>query len=62
MTIKLKAPEGQGNISFNGEEYLVDKQGIVDVPSEAAEALIASFGFEVVVEEEKKGSKKAVEK
>jgi len=61
MTIKLKAPEGCGNVSFQGQEYVADKNGIVDVPAEAAESL-TSFGFEAVVEEEKKGSKKSVEK
>lgn len=62
MTIKLKAPEGIVNISFQGQEYTADKQGIVDVPGEAVELLISSFGFEAFVEEEKKVSKKTVEK
>lgn len=39
----LRAPEGAGNVSFDGEEYEVD-QGFVHVPSEAVADLLA-HGF-----------------
>ena len=48
---KLSAPQGFGNVSFNGEEFVVGKNGVVEVPSEAVEAL-KPFGFEVFIEPE----------
>ena len=57
---KLKAPLGFGNVSFQGQEYVTGKDGIVDVPSEAVEAL-KPFGFEAFLEEEKKASRKPTE-
>lgn len=50
MTVKLKAPEGFTDVSFGSQSYAVDENGIVEVPSEAAEFLY-QFGFGNVVEE-----------
>lgn len=44
MTVKLKAPEGFTDVSFGSQSYAVDENGIVEVPSEAAEFLY-QFGF-----------------
>lgn len=44
MTVKLKAPEGFTDVSFGSRSYAVDENGIVEVPSEAAEFLY-QFGF-----------------
>lgn len=50
MTVKLKAPEGFTDVSFGSQSYAVDENGIVELPSEAAEFLY-QFGFGNVVEE-----------
>jgi hypothetical protein len=42
--ITLKAPKGKRNVSWNGSEYKVDKNGFVKVPGEALEDLQA-FGY-----------------
>lgn len=48
--IKLKAPEGFTDVSFGGQSYEVDENGIVEVPVESAQFLY-QFGFGNVVEE-----------
>lgn len=50
MTVKLKAPEGFTDVSFGSQSYAVDENGIVEVPSEAAEFLY-QFGFGNVASE-----------
>ena len=47
--IKLKAPEGFTDVSFGGQSYEVDENGIVEVPVESAQFLY-QFGFGNVVE------------
>lgn len=50
-----------GSISFDGEEYVSDKNGFVTVPDEAVEVL-KSHGLEIYqtpVEEQKAGKTKA---
>ena len=47
--IKLKAPEGFTDVSFGGQSYEVDENGIVEVPVESAQFLY-QFGFSNVVE------------
>jgi len=48
--IKLKAPEGFTDVSFGGQSYEVDENGIVEVPVESAQFLY-QFGFGNVAEE-----------
>lgn len=48
--IKLKAPEGFTDVSFGGQSYEVDENGVVEVPVESAQFLY-QFGFGNVVEE-----------
>ena len=48
--IKLKAPEGFTDVSFGGQSYEVDENGIVEVPVESAQFLY-QFGFSNVAEE-----------
>ncbi|WP_018610247.1 hypothetical protein [Uliginosibacterium gangwonense] len=43
-TIKLMAPDGVTAASFGGQEYLVDAEGVVTVPVEAALTLYG-FGY-----------------
>ncbi|HFA7918780.1 TPA: hypothetical protein WMX15_001806 [Neisseria gonorrhoeae] len=50
MTVKLKAPEGFTDVSFGSQSYAADENGIVEVPSEAAEFLY-QFGFGNVASE-----------
>ena len=47
--IKLKAPEGFTDVSFGGQSYEVDENGVVEVPVESAQFLY-QFGFGNVVE------------
>lgn len=58
MTVKLKAPEGFTDVSFGSQSYAADENGIVEVPSEAAEFLY-QFGFGNVASEPAEGSEKA---
>lgn len=48
--VKLQAPEGFTDVSFGSQSYEVDENGVVKVPSEAAQFLY-QFGFGNVVEE-----------
>ena len=48
--VKLQAPEGFTDVSFGSQNYEVDKNGVVEVPAEAAQFLY-QFGFGNVVEE-----------
>ena len=48
--IKLQAPEGFTDVSFGGQSYEVDENGIVEVPVESAQFLY-QFGFGNVAEE-----------
>ncbi len=57
MTVKLKAPEGFTDVSFGSQSYAADENGIVEVPSEAAEFLY-QFGFGNVASEPAEGLKK----
>lgn len=41
---QLKAPEGMTDVSFDGQNYTVGDDGLVDVPQEAMLTLYA-FGF-----------------
>lgn len=45
--IKLKAPKGMYGVSWQGEEFYIDKKGIVEVPGEALPELL-NFGYKVV--------------
>jgi hypothetical protein len=47
--VKLQAPEGFTDVSFGGQSYEVDENGIVEVPVESAQFLY-QFGFSNVVE------------
>ncbi|HEZ0763665.1 TPA: hypothetical protein WGQ92_000151 [Neisseria meningitidis] len=58
MTVKLKAPEGFTDVSFGSRSYAVDENGIVEVPSEAAEFLY-QFGFGNVAAETAAETEKA---
>lgn len=58
MTVKLKAPEGFTDVSFGSQSYAADENGIVEVPSEAAEFLY-QFGFGNVASESAEGPEKA---
>ena len=58
MTVKLKAPEGFTDVSFGSQSYAVDENGIVEVPSEAAEFLY-QFGFGNVASEPAEETEKA---
>ncbi|KEC86752.1 hypothetical protein DT75_10400 [Neisseria gonorrhoeae] len=58
MTVKLKAPEGFTDVSFGSQSYAADENGIVEVPSEAAEFLY-QFGFGNVASEPAEGPEKA---
>ncbi|UYP52442.1 hypothetical protein [Neisseria gonorrhoeae] len=42
--VKLQAPEGFTDVSFGSQSYAADENGIVEVPSEAAEFLY-QFGL-----------------
>ncbi|MBM4301645.1 MAG: hypothetical protein FJ121_08960 [Deltaproteobacteria bacterium] len=46
--MKLKAPKGCGNVSFQGQEYPVVK-GVVEVPDEAQVFLEPGYGFTQIV-------------
>lgn len=48
--VKLQAPEGFTDVSFGSQSYEVGENGIVEVPSEAAQFLY-QFGFGNVAEE-----------
>lgn len=48
--IKLKAPEGFTDVSFGGQSYEVDENGIVEVPVGSAQFLY-QFGFGNVAEQ-----------
>lgn len=48
--IKLKAPEGFTDVSFGGQSYEVNENGIVEVPVESAQFLY-QFGFGNVAEQ-----------
>lgn len=48
--VKLQAPEGFTDVSFGGQSYEVDENGIVEVPVESAQFLY-QFGFGNVAEE-----------
>ena len=37
--VKLQAPEGFTDVSFGGQSYEVDENGVVEVPAEAAQFL-----------------------
>lgn len=50
--VKLKAPEGVTSASWEGVEYPVGKNGVVEVPSESLLTLYG-FGFGNVPEDEK---------
>jgi hypothetical protein len=41
-TVKIKG----GDVSFGGVDYIANKDGIVEVPVEAAALLVESHGFE----------------
>lgn len=58
MTVKLKAPEGFTDVSFGSRSYAADENGIVEVPSEAAEFLY-QFGFGNVAAEPDEEPEKA---
>lgn len=40
----MKAPKGIGSVSFDGSEYAVGKNGVVEVPDAAAE-ILGDFGL-----------------
>lgn len=56
--VKLKAPQGVTSASFGGEEFQVNKAGIVTVPPEAVAAL-ADHGFKPVAGAEPEGGEGA---
>lgn len=51
--VKMKVPEGGTGCSFEGEEFVADAKGIVEVPAEAV-ATLQDHGFVVVKQEAKK--------
>lgn len=59
--IKLKHTGEIKNVSIEGQQFCVDKDGTVDVPAEFAERLIP-FGFQLHVQDEKKPLKKITDK
>ena len=48
--VKLQAPEGFTDVSFGSQSYGVGENGVVEVPTEAAQFLY-QFGFGNVAEE-----------
>lgn len=48
--VKLQAPEGFTDVSFGSQSYEVGENGVVEVPTEAAQFLY-QFGFGNVAEE-----------
>ncbi len=58
--MKLRVPEGCGGVSFGGREYPV-KDGLVEVPDEAAVFLEEGYGCAPVTEPEPKKKEKAKE-
>lgn len=42
--VKMKAPAGATDVSFGGQNFKVDKGGVVEVPAEA-ELTLFQFGF-----------------
>lgn len=48
--VKLQAPEGFTDVSFGGQSYEVDENGVVEVPVESTQFLY-QFGFGNVAEE-----------
>lgn len=56
--VKLQAPEGFTDVSFGSQSYEVDENGVVEVPSEAAEFLY-QFGFGNVAAEPAEEPEKA---
>lgn len=59
--VKLQAPEGFTDVSFGSQSYEVGENGIVEVPSEAAQFLY-QFGFGNVAEEAEKAKAEAERK
>lgn len=55
--VKLQAPEGFTDVSFGSQSYTVDENGIVEVPTEAAQFLY-QFGFGNVASEPEKAETK----
>lgn len=53
--VKLKVPEGAGNVSFEGKEYAVAKDGSIEVPVGAV-AYLVQYGYEPVPAEGGKSS------
>ncbi len=43
-TVKMKVPEGGGNVSFDGREYQVGAGGVIEVP-EGAVMYLAQYGY-----------------
>lgn len=43
-TVKMKVPEGGGNVSFEGNEYPVGADGVIEVP-EGAVMYLAQYGY-----------------
>ncbi|EJU72959.1 TPA: hypothetical protein WGQ75_000155 [Neisseria meningitidis] len=56
--VKLQAPEGFTDVSFGSQSYAVGENGVVEVPSEAAEFLY-QFGFGNVAAEPAEEPEKA---
>lgn len=46
--ITLEAPEGATSVHHDGEDYEVEEDGVIAVPSEAAEQLIGAHGYRPV--------------
>lgn len=63
--MKYVAPEGASGITINGEEYKVDKKGLVSVPDETDPSLMASHDYTAAasnVQESKPSKKSEAEK
>ncbi|HFC7918529.1 TPA: hypothetical protein ACFO2D_000064 [Neisseria meningitidis] len=56
--VKLQAPEGFTDVSFGSQSYAMGENGVVEVPSEAAEFLY-QFGFGNVAAEPAEEPEKA---
>jgi len=56
--MKMKAPAGCRQVSHDGRDYVVDEDGIVEVP-EAARAALEAHGFTRVRETPRRSSPRA---
>ncbi len=58
---KLKAPEKIGNVSHDGKEYAIDKDGCIEVDDDLVHKF-EPFGFKHHIQDEPKNQKKFKDK